>query len=86
MLKNVLIIILDSKLDFNNHGDNKVKTCYKVIGFTKRLSVRVLGKALLTIYKSLISPYLHYGHILSDKPGKQKIYDELGLNTLIETR
>ena len=83
MLRNVLIIILDSKLDFNNYGDNKIKKCYKVIGLTKRLSVRVPGKALLTICKSLISPYLHYAHILCDKPGKQKIYNELGLNTLI---
>ena len=25
-------IILDSKLDFNIHGDNKIKKCYKIIG------------------------------------------------------
>ena len=31
-------IILDSKLDFNIHVDNKIKMCYKIIGIIKRLS------------------------------------------------
>ena len=32
-------IILDSKLDFNIHVDNKIKKCYRMIGIIKRLSV-----------------------------------------------
>ena len=108
-----LAIILDSKLDFNVHVDNKIKKCFRMIGIIKRLSVSVPRKALLTIYKSFIRPHLDYGDILYDKPEdqnfqnklekvqykaclaitgaiqgtlRQKIYDELGLHTLIERR
>ena len=31
--------ILDSKLDFNIHVDNKIKKFYKIVGIIKRLSV-----------------------------------------------
>ena len=106
-------IILDSKLDFNIHVDNKIKKRYRMIGVIKRLSVNVPRKVLLTIYKSFIRPHLDYGDILYDKPGnqnfqielekgqfkaclaitgaiqrtsRQKIYDELGLDTLNERR
>ena len=64
-------IILDSKLDFNIHVDNKLKKCYRMIGIIKRLSVSVPRKALLTIYKSFIRPHLDYGDILYDKPENQ---------------
>ena len=57
-------IILDSKLDFNIHVDNKIKKCYKIIGIIKRLSVSALRKTLFTIYKSFIRPDLDYGDIL----------------------
>ena len=60
-------IILDSKLDFNVHADNKIKKYYKIIGIIKRLSVNVPRKALLAIYKSLIRPHRDYGDILYDK-------------------
>ena len=42
-------IILNSKLDFNIHVDNRIKKCYTIIGIIKRLSVNVPRKALLTI-------------------------------------
>ena len=64
-------IVLDSKLDFIIHVDNKIKKSYKIIGLIKRLSVCVPRKALLTIYKSFIRPHLDYGHILHDKPENQ---------------
>ena len=40
-------IILDSKLGFNIHVDNKIIKCYKMIGIIKRLSLSVSRKALL---------------------------------------
>ena len=57
-------IILDSKLNFNIHVDNRIKKCYKMIGLIKRLSFSVPRKALLTIYKSFIRPHLDCGDIL----------------------
>ena len=70
-------IILDSKLFFNIHVDNKIKKCYRMIGITKRLSVSFPRKALLTIYKFFIRPHLYYGDILYDKPGNQTFQNKL---------
>ena len=106
-------VVLDSKLDFNTHIDQKIKKCNKLIGLTKRLSVHLPRSALLTIYKSFIRPHLDYGDILYDKPNnenfqnkieqvqyraclaitnairgtsRERLYDELGLHSLIERR
>ena len=61
-------ILLDSKLELKFYVDKKIKKCNKLIGLLKILSVNVPRKALLTIYKSFIRPYLDYGDILCDKP------------------
>ena len=42
-----------------------------IIGLIRRLSVSVLRKSLLTIYKSFIRPHLNYGDILYYKPENQ---------------
>ena len=57
-------LILDSKLDFHEHIDNKIKKCNKV----KRLSLILSRKSLLTIYKSFVRPNLDYADIIHDKP------------------
>ena len=61
-------LILDSKLDFNEHIDNKINKCNKVIGIIKRLSLILSRKSLLTIYKSFVRPNLDYADIIYDKP------------------
>ena len=70
-------MILDSKLDFTIHVDDKIKKCYRMIGIIKRLSISVPRKALLTIYKSFIRPHLDYGDILYDKPENQNFQNKL---------
>ena len=72
-----LDIVLDSKLDFKFHVDQKIQKCNKLIGLIKRLSVSVPRKALLTIYKSFIRPHLHYGDILHDKPENENFQNKL---------
>ena len=42
-------IVLDSKLNFNSHVDDKIKNCKKLIGLIIRLSVNLPRKVLLTI-------------------------------------
>ena len=69
--------ILDSKLDYNIDVDNKIKKSYKIIGIMKRLSVSVPRKALLSIYKSFITPHLNYGDLLYDKPENQNFQNKL---------
>ena len=44
-------LVLDSKLDFNEHKINK---CNKIIGIMKKLSISLSRKTLLTIYKSFV--------------------------------
>ena len=61
-------LILDSKLDFNEHIDNKINKCNKVIGIMKRLSLILSRKSLLTINKSFVRPNLDYADIIYDKP------------------
>ena len=52
-------IVLDSKLNFNSHVDDKIKKCNKLIGLIRRLSVNLPRKALLTIYiYQLLDPTL----------------------------
>ena len=64
-------ILLDSKLNFNTHIDQKIKKCNKLIGLMKRLSVNLPQSALITIYKSFIMSHPEYGDILYDKPDNE---------------
>ena len=61
-------IVLDSKLNFNAHVDEKIRKCNRIIGLVRRLFVTLPRNALLTIYKSFVRPHLDYGDILYDKP------------------
>ena len=70
-------IVLDSKLNFNTHIDQKIKKCNKLIGLMKRLSVNLPRSALLTIYKSFIRPHLEYGDILYDKPDNENFQNKI---------
>ena len=60
-------IVLDSKLDFQFHVNQKIKKCNKLIGLIRRLSVNVPRNALLTICKLLIRPHLEYGDMINQK-------------------
>ena len=61
-------LVLDSKLDFNEHINNKINKCNKIIGIMKKLYLFLSRKTLLTIYKSFVTPNLDYADIIYDKP------------------
>ena len=61
-------LVLDSKLDFNEHISNKIDKCNKRTGIMKKLSLFLSRKTLLTIYKSFVRPNLDYADIIYDKP------------------
>ena len=69
--------MLDSKLNFVSHVNQKIKKCNKLIGVLRRLSVRLPRNALLTIYKSFVRPSLDYGDILYDKPDNENFQSKL---------
>ena len=70
-------IVLDSKLNFNAHVDQKIKKCSRVIGLIRRLSVALPQNVLLTIYNSFVRPHLDYGDILYDKPNNENFQNKL---------
>ena len=70
-------IVLDSKLNFDSHINQKIKKCNKLIGVIRRLSVHLPRGALLTKYKSFIRPNLDYGDILYDKPNNENFQQKL---------
>ena len=61
-------LILDKKLSFRDHLNEKIQKANKGIGLIKRLYPLVPRKSLLNIYKSFIRPHLDYGDIIYDQP------------------
>ena len=61
-------LVLDSKLNFNEHIESKITKCNKIIGLMKKFSLILSRKSLLTIYKSFVRPNLDYADIIYDKP------------------
>ena len=58
-------MLLDSRLNFNEHVQSKMNKCYKIIGLINKLSIHLPREALLRIYKSFTRPNLEYGDIVS---------------------
>ena len=61
-------LVLDSKLSFNEHVNQKINKCNRILGQMKRLSLTLSRKQLLTIYKTFVRPQLDYADIIYDKP------------------
>ena len=59
--------MLGSKLNFNEHIENKITKCNKIIGLMEKLSLILSRKSLLTIYKSFVRPNLDYVDMIYDK-------------------
>ena len=60
-------MLLDSRLNFNEHVQSKTNKCYKIIGLIKKLSIHLPREALLRIYKSFVRLNMDYGGIIFDK-------------------
>ena len=61
------VMILDTKLDFQEHLKDKLSKIIKTIGLLRKLQKILTRPSLLTIYKSFIRPHLDYGDIMYDK-------------------
>ena len=75
--KKHLGFILDERLNFNEHLESKIDKCYKMIGFLKRLSIKLPREVLLRIYKSFVRSHLDYGDIVYDKPNNESFTNNL---------
>ena len=61
-------MILDNRLDFNLHINEKISKANKGIGMIKKLQSELPRKTFINIYKSFVRPHLDYGDIIYDKP------------------
>ena len=61
-------LILDEKLNFSHHLNEKISKANKGIGLIKQLRLYLPRKALLNIYKFFIRPHLDYGDVIYDQP------------------
>ena len=66
-------LILDPKLNFNEHIESKITKYNKIIGLKKKLSLILSRKSLLTIFKSFVRPNLDYADIIYDKPFNESL-------------
>ena len=63
--------ILDERLNFNEHLENKINKCFKIVGFLKSLSNKLSRDVLFRIYKSFVRPNLDYRDIVCNKPNNE---------------
>ena len=61
-------LILYSRIGFNEHIDNKINKCNRLIGIMKILPLTLSGKSLLKTYKSFVRSNRDQANIIQDKP------------------
>ena len=70
-------MILDTKLDFQEHLKGKLSKISRTIGLLIKLQKILTRPQLLTIYKSFIRPRLDYGDIIYDKAYNSSFHQNL---------
>ena len=70
-------LILDSRINFKQHIDDKLGKANKGIGIMKQIKKWVDMRALETVYKLYIRPHLEYGDLVfnAHEIGKSKIFN-----------
>ena len=70
-------MILDTKLNFQEHPKDTHSKISKTIELLKKLQKILPRPPLLTIYKSFIRPHLDYGNIKYDKAYNTSFHQNL---------
>ena len=70
-------IILDEKLSFGPHVQEKIKKANKGISIIRKLSNYLPRSSLITIYKSFIRPHLDYGDVIYDIPNNNSFREKI---------
>ena len=73
-------MILDTKLDFQEHLKDKISKISKTIGLLRKLQKKSTRAPLLTIYKLFIRPHLDYCGIIYDKAYNSSFHQNLEKN------
>jgi len=70
-------LILDSRLSFAPHLEEKMSKANQGIGLINRLRAFLPRHSLLNIYKVFVRPHLDYGDIIYDNPGNNSLLQRL---------
>ena len=70
-------LILDQKLAFDCHLDEKIIKTNRGIGLLNRLREFLPRDSLVTIYKAHVRPHLDYGDIVYDRPGNSTFSEKI---------
>ena len=70
-------MILDRKLNFEEHLKNILYKVNKTIGLLRNLQNILPRGPLLTIYKSFVRPHLDYGDVLYDQHYNNSFHEKL---------
>ena len=70
-------LLLDSKLNFFDHINQKIKKVTKRVKVIRKLNLLLACSSLLTISKSFARPHLDYGHIVYDQPKNSRMSDKI---------
>ena len=70
-------LLLDSKLNFFDHINQKIKKVTKRVKVKRKLNLLLACSSLLTISKSFARPHLDYGHIVYDQPKNSRLSDKI---------
>ena len=70
-------MILDSKLNFNEHFKSVVSKVSRSIALLRKLRIFLPRSSLIAIYKSFIRPHLDYGDILYDQAFNNSFHAKL---------
>ena len=65
-------MILDSRLSFNSHLDEKLARARQGLGVMKQIKKWVTQKTLEIVYKMYIRPHLEYGDLVFDKADQRR--------------
>ena len=70
-------LLLDEKLNFSEHINEKLKEATKSINLLRKLNLSLPRSALLIIYKSFIRPHLDCGDIVYDQPNNSSLSEKI---------
>ena len=70
-------LLLDEKLNFSEHINEKLKKVTKSINLLRKLNLTLPCSSLLIIYKSFIRPHLEYGDIVYDLQNNSSLSEKI---------
>ena len=70
-------MILDNKLNFQEHFKNILNKVNKTIGLLRKLQNILPPEPLITIYKSFVEPHLDYGDVIYDQHHNNSVHQKL---------